>query len=100
MLAIAFGLAAEIERDLISRRTKEAVGRKRAGGVILGRPKGRKSARVKLTGREAELAGLLTLNLKKIDIAAKLGVNRNTLRKFMYERFDIYPACNAAVLSS
>ncbi len=88
VLAIAFGLAAEIERDLISRRTKEAVDRKRAEGVILGRPQGRKSARVKLTGREKELAKFLALGHKKIAIAARMGVNRNTLRKFMCERFD------------
>ncbi len=42
VLAFAFGLSAEIERNLISQRTKEALARKRAEGVILGRPKGSK----------------------------------------------------------
>jgi len=86
ILATIIGLAAEIERDLISRRTKEAVARKKAEGIILGRPKGRRSARVKLTGNEPELARLVSEGFKKCEIAARLGVNRNTLRKFMRER--------------
>jgi len=43
VLAFAFALAAEIERDMISKRTKEALARKKAEGVILGRPRGSKS---------------------------------------------------------
>jgi DNA invertase Pin-like site-specific DNA recombinase len=38
VLAFAFGLSAEIERNLISQRTKEALVRKRSEGVVLGRP--------------------------------------------------------------
>ena len=49
VLAFAFGLSAEIERNLISQRTKEALARKKAEGVILGRPKGRKSSHTKLS---------------------------------------------------
>ena len=48
VLAFAFGLSAEIERNLISQRTKEAFAKKRAEGIILGRPKGRKSSYYKL----------------------------------------------------
>ena len=40
VLAFAFGLSAEIERNLISQRTKEALKRKKEEGVLLGRPKG------------------------------------------------------------
>lgn len=59
VLAFAFGLAAEIERDLISHRTKEALNRKRAEGVVLGRPKGRKSRFVKLSGHEETIRTLI-----------------------------------------
>ena len=52
VLAFAFGLSAEIERNLISQRTKEALARKRSEGVVLGRPRGRKSTKVKLSGKE------------------------------------------------
>lgn len=52
VLAFAFGHSAEIERNLISQRTKEALARKKAEGVILGRPKGRKSSKIKLSGQE------------------------------------------------
>ena len=86
ILATIIGLAAEIERDLISRRTKEAVARKKAEGIVLGRPKGRRSARVKLTGSEPELSRLVAEGYKLIEIAERLGVDRNTLRKFMRER--------------
>ena len=40
VLAFAFGLSAEIERNLISSRTKEALARKKSEGIVLGRPKG------------------------------------------------------------
>ncbi len=59
VLAFAFGLSAEIERNLISQRTKEALARKKAEGVILGRPKGSKSAKTKLTGQEKQIKELL-----------------------------------------
>lgn len=59
VLAFAFGLSAEIERNLISQRTKEALARKRAEGVVLGRPKGRRSKQVKLSGQEEVIRVLL-----------------------------------------
>lgn len=83
VLAFAFGIAAEIERNMISQRTKEALARKRAEGVILGRPKGRKSAKVKLTGREEKVRWLLEETGMSYAKAAKLlKVHRITLSKF------------------
>lgn len=52
VLAFAFGLSAEIERNLISQRTKEALARKKAEGVILGRPKGSKSKKPNSQGKK------------------------------------------------
>lgn len=83
VLAFAFGLSAEIERNLISQRTKEALARKRAEGVVLGRPKGSKSKVKKLTGREAEIKTLLDKNVSMSAIARILGVHRLTVSEFI-----------------
>src|SRR5690554_7734371 len=86
VLAFAFGLSAEIERNLISQRTKEALARKRAEGVVLGRPKGSKSKKVKLTGREKQIQELLDKNISYSAIGRILGVHRLTVSKFVKER--------------
>jgi len=86
VLAFAFGLSAEIERNLISQRTKEALARKRAEGVILGRPKGSKSKVKKLTGKEAEIKTLLDKNVSKSAIARILGVHRLTVTEFVKQQ--------------
>lgn len=86
VLAFAFGLSAEIERNLISQRTKEALARKKAEGVILGRPKGRKSSKVKLTGKELEIKKLLDKKVSKSAIGRILNVHRLTVSKFIEEK--------------
>jgi len=86
VLAFAFALAAEIERDLVSQRTKEALCRKRAEGVILGRPIGKKSSKVKLSGHEKQIKRLLAKNMSKNAIARMFGVHRITLYTFLRER--------------
>lgn len=85
VLAFAFGLSAEIERNLISQRTKKALAKKKVDGVILGRPKGRKSSHVKLSGNEEKIIKMRDKGYSKIKIAKKLRVHRNTLSKFMIE---------------
>ena len=88
VLAFAFGLSAEIERNLISQRTKEALARKKAEGVVLGRPKGRKSSpdKYKLSGKEVLISELLKNGTSQRKIA-KLGkVDRNTLSRFIKAR--------------
>lgn len=86
VLAFAFGLAAEIERNLISQRTKEALAKRKADGVILGRPKGKKSKKVKLSGKEKEIEVLLSQGFSQSKIARIYEVDRNTVYKFMKER--------------
>ena len=86
VLAFAFGLSAEIERNLISQRTKEALARKKAEGVILGRPKGSKSAKTKLTGQEKQIKELLGKKVSYSAIGRILGVHRITVSSFVKER--------------
>jgi len=86
VLAFAFGLSAEIERDLLSQRTREALARKRSEGKSLGRPYGAKSSRVKLTGREEEIKMLLDREFTKAAIGRIYGVNRSTVEAFVKER--------------
>jgi len=83
VLAFAFGLGAEIERNLISQRTKEALARKRAEGVILGRPKGKKSSKTKLTGKEKQIAEMRKAGISYSAIARLLKVNRFTVSQFV-----------------
>jgi len=86
LLAVAFAISAEIERDLISQRTKEALARKREEGVVLGRPKGRKSTRVKLSGHEKEIRKLLCKGVSKSVIGRMFGVHRMTVDSFTKKR--------------
>jgi DNA invertase Pin-like site-specific DNA recombinase len=82
VLAFAFSLAAEIERDMISRRTKEALARRRQQGIIFGRPHGRKSAKTKLSGKEKEIKKYLKEGLWFTAIGRILGVSRVTVQHF------------------
>ena len=88
VLAFAFGLSAEIERNLISQRTKEALARKKAEGVVLGRPKGSKSSKTKLTGMEKQIKELLDKKVSYSAIGRILGVHRLTVSAFVKEKLE------------
>ena len=80
-----FSLFAEIERDLISERTKEGVMAARAKGKILGRPKG-VLGKSRLDGKEEEIRLLLQKRVSKSAIARILEVPDPTLRHFIKTR--------------
>lgn len=88
VLAFAFGLSAEIERNLISQRTREALARKKAEGVTLGRPVGRKSSHVKLSGKEEIIRDLREHGVSISEIARIYKVHRNTVSSFIHERMN------------
>lgn len=86
ILAFAFSLSAEIERNLISQRTKEALSRKKAEGKKLGRPAGSQNKEVKLTGKEEIIKDLLKKKVSVCAIARILEVNRLTVDHFIKTR--------------
>ncbi|MDD3405338.1 MAG: master DNA invertase Mpi family serine-type recombinase [Paludibacteraceae bacterium] len=83
VLAFAFGLSAEIERNLISQRTKEALARAKAEGKHIGRIRGSKNKRNKLTGKEDKIQQLFNKGYSKTKVAKTLKVHRVTLYRFM-----------------
>lgn len=80
-----FGLFAEIERDLISERTKQGLLSAKLKGKLIGRPKGSIS-KSKLDGKEGEIKEFLDKDISKTSIAKLLGVSRTCLYNFIKTR--------------
>lgn len=84
VLAFAFGLSAEIERNLISMRTKEALARRKAEGVKLGRPRGRSTDNsFKLNKKRRLVLHLFSEDQTIAAIARRCKVSRNTVYGFL-----------------
>jgi DNA invertase Pin-like site-specific DNA recombinase len=84
VMVTMFSLFAEIERDLISERTKEGLARARAAGKLLGRPKG--PGKSKLDGYEAEIQQKLKMGVPKNRIAADYKTTAGNLRHWLRQR--------------
>ena len=78
--ATILGLAAEIERDFISMRTREALAKRKASGKQLGRPQGALAKHYKLDEKRPEIERYQKLGINQTAIAKLVGVSRPTLR--------------------
>jgi len=83
VLAFAFGISAEIERNMISSRTKESLARLKAEGATLGRPTGSGGGSRIARGREKELKKWLDLNLSIKKIAMRMNLSRYLVSKMI-----------------
>ena len=80
--ATVLGLAAEIEREFISMRTKEALAKRKADGMTLGRPKGRAET-VKLDAHREEIKRYLAKDISKRAIAKLVDCSKSTLYNWL-----------------
>lgn len=83
IMGFAFGIAAEIERNLISARTKEALAYKRSQGIILGRPNGSTSQQNHLSQYSCDIEQLIISRTPISKIALRYNVSRGTLYSFL-----------------
>jgi len=85
VMVALFGLFAEVERDLISERTREGLAAARARGRLLGRPKG-VLGKSRLDGKEEEIRVLLQKDVSKASIAKIVGISRPAIHHFITTR--------------
>ena len=86
VLAFAFGLSAEIERNLISQRTKEALARRQQEGAQIGRVRGSQLHReqYKLYPYRQKISRWVQQGIGKREMARRLKTAPSTLRRFLY----------------
>lgn len=83
VLAFAFGMAAEIERDMIAQRTKEALQRRKLAGMRLGRQTGSKNKHHKMDGKDKLAKQMLAMGISKRRVAMTLNVSPRTLGRYI-----------------
>ena len=78
-------MSAEIERNLISQKTKEALVMTKAEGVVLGRPKGRKSSpdKYEISGKDVLIKEFIKDGDSKRNIVKICKADRNNLSRFL-----------------
>lgn len=81
VLCFAFGLVAEIERNLISMRTREALAVRRADGVVLGRRKGSCVKQQMLLERRDEVAEMLREGCTLTTVCRRFGISPKTFHR-------------------
>lgn len=86
VIAFAFGLSAEIERQLISERTKAGLIRAVRAGKKLGRPKGVKPSKYKLSGKGGYIRRCRKEGKTKAALARELNCTWVTLNRYMKKR--------------
>lgn len=96
VLAFAFGLSAEIERNLISQRTKEALARLKAEGKVLGRKSGVRNRNLNTICTENHdfILSAMEANISIPCIAKEIGVAKGTLYRYLAYTDIRSPECN------
>ena len=94
VLCFAFGLVAEIERNLISLRTREALALRKAEGITLGRKKGSYTKRNILSDNVSNIIKMLKQDKSVADICRHFWVSRDTFTKFRKEHPEVQKALN------
>lgn len=89
-----------IEEDFLSKRTIEALAKRRASGLPLGRPKGRKNKSRKLDKHRTEIKKYLSLNISKASIAKLVGCHAQTLYNYLEDTHLIAEGESEEVSSS
>lgn len=92
VLCFAFGLVAEIEHNLISMRTKEALALRKAEGTVLGRKKGSYTKTNLLIENRRLIIGMLKRDCSIGDICRRFDISRDTFAKFRNRYKDVKKA--------